>query len=407
MEKGHHNIQPTENFDKPKRIFGYKQYEYGMLLPGRVGSEDDSYRYGFQGQEMDDEVKGAGNSVNYKYRMHDPRIGRFFAVDPLSPKYPHNSPYQFSGNKVIDHVELEGLEERPTQRCKQSTSDRSKKTSGNTQSTAGSGNYVPPTLTTTFPISALGMGIYEDPYSGAKIEPYNMLPYDGNAFENFGTLFQYALGGRTLNYGIALWNDGVALWNGEHTIGDEWDAVCDMPGQIYDQVTDPNNWNWDTDLIINHFTSWESYEAPFALVSSVSILRAPAAFSLPKLSLPYSPKNYINIFSEARTKHILAGDLNGGGHAWFGSPKSFWNGITGQKTMFPIYWSNAIIMDGVSRVSMGMSPWVNQTGAAGSFFTKAGNPAKFYTVGLYSGTQIKVVIVGADLVTAFPYRIKL
>ena len=70
------------------------------------------YRYGFQGQEKDDEVKGSGNSVNYKYRMHDPRIGRFFSVDPLAPSYPHNSPYAFSENRVIDGVELEGLEYR-------------------------------------------------------------------------------------------------------------------------------------------------------------------------------------------------------------------------------------------------------------------------------------------------------
>src|SRR5690554_1687950 len=68
------------------------------------------YRYGFQGQEMDDEVKGEGNSVNYKYRMHDPRVGRFFAVDPLAGKYPWNSPYAFSENNVIHAVELEGLE---------------------------------------------------------------------------------------------------------------------------------------------------------------------------------------------------------------------------------------------------------------------------------------------------------
>ena len=68
------------------------------------------YFYGFQGQEKDDEVKGEGNSVNYKYRMHDPRIGRFFAIDPLASKYPHNSPYAFSENRVIDGVELEGLE---------------------------------------------------------------------------------------------------------------------------------------------------------------------------------------------------------------------------------------------------------------------------------------------------------
>jgi RHS repeat-associated protein len=69
-----------------------------------------SYRYGFQGQEKDDEVKGEGNSVNYKYRMHDPRIGRFFAVDPLTNEYPHNSPYAFSENVVINAIELEGLE---------------------------------------------------------------------------------------------------------------------------------------------------------------------------------------------------------------------------------------------------------------------------------------------------------
>ena len=68
------------------------------------------YRYTFQGQESDDEVKGAGNSVNYKYRMHDPRVGRFFAVDPLASKYPHNSPYAFSENVLINAVELEGLE---------------------------------------------------------------------------------------------------------------------------------------------------------------------------------------------------------------------------------------------------------------------------------------------------------
>jgi RHS repeat-associated protein len=67
-------------------------------------------RYLFQAQEMDDEIKGEGNSVNYKYRMHDPRLGRFFSVDPLAAKYPHNSPYAFSENRVLDALELEGAE---------------------------------------------------------------------------------------------------------------------------------------------------------------------------------------------------------------------------------------------------------------------------------------------------------
>jgi hypothetical protein len=42
--------------------------------------------------------------------MHDPRLGRFFAIDPLAASYPHNSPYAFSENIVINAVELEGLE---------------------------------------------------------------------------------------------------------------------------------------------------------------------------------------------------------------------------------------------------------------------------------------------------------
>jgi len=55
-------------------------------------------------------IKGRGNSLNYKYRMHDPLVGRFFAADPLAKKYPWNSSYAFSENRVIDGVELEGLE---------------------------------------------------------------------------------------------------------------------------------------------------------------------------------------------------------------------------------------------------------------------------------------------------------
>ncbi|NEN24147.1 hypothetical protein G3O08_11605 [Cryomorpha ignava] len=87
---------------------------YGMGCGDFEGEEGEmasgGYRYGFQGQEKDDEIKGSGNSLNYKYRMHDPRLGRFFAVDPLFRDYPWNSTYAFSENKVIQMVELEGLE---------------------------------------------------------------------------------------------------------------------------------------------------------------------------------------------------------------------------------------------------------------------------------------------------------
>jgi RHS repeat-associated protein len=82
-----------------------------MLVPNRHGTTlSNGYRYGFQSQEQDNELKGEGNSLNYTFRMHDPRVGRFFAVDPLFREYPHNSVYAFSENRVIDGIDLEGLE---------------------------------------------------------------------------------------------------------------------------------------------------------------------------------------------------------------------------------------------------------------------------------------------------------
>ncbi|SOD17745.1 RHS repeat-associated core domain-containing protein [Pedobacter xixiisoli] len=85
---------------------------FGVQLDGRTISNPfaDQHRYGFQGQEKDNEIKSEGNSLNYEYRMHDPRIGRFFATDPLEEDYPWNTPYAFSENRLLDGVELEGLE---------------------------------------------------------------------------------------------------------------------------------------------------------------------------------------------------------------------------------------------------------------------------------------------------------
>jgi RHS repeat-associated protein len=80
-----------------------------MQMPGRNASTGD-YRYGFQGQETNNEVTGSESHVAFKYRVHDARLGRFLSLDPLNAKYPHYSPYSFSGNRVVDAVELEGLE---------------------------------------------------------------------------------------------------------------------------------------------------------------------------------------------------------------------------------------------------------------------------------------------------------
>jgi RHS repeat-associated protein len=59
-----------------------------MGMPGRKYSATSSYRYGFNGKENDNEVKGEGNQQDYGMRIYDPRIGKFLSVDPISKEYP-------------------------------------------------------------------------------------------------------------------------------------------------------------------------------------------------------------------------------------------------------------------------------------------------------------------------------
>ncbi len=84
-------------------------YPFGFKMPGRQWSNG-SYRFGFNGREEDDEVKGDGNSLDYKNRIYDPRVGRFLSVDPIADEYPSLTPYQFASNQPIESIDLDGLE---------------------------------------------------------------------------------------------------------------------------------------------------------------------------------------------------------------------------------------------------------------------------------------------------------
>ncbi len=79
-------------------------------MSGRVFSSASGYRYGFGGQEKDNEIKDDGNSLSFKFRIYDPRLGRFLSVDPLAKNYPWNSTYAFAENDVIRNMDLEGAE---------------------------------------------------------------------------------------------------------------------------------------------------------------------------------------------------------------------------------------------------------------------------------------------------------
>jgi len=80
-------------------------------MPGRKYKAGSGlYRYGFNGKENDNEVKGDGNEQDYGMRIYEPRIGRFLSEDPITKNYPELTPYQFASNRPVDGIDEDGLE---------------------------------------------------------------------------------------------------------------------------------------------------------------------------------------------------------------------------------------------------------------------------------------------------------
>ena len=67
-----------------------------------------AHRFGFNGKENDNEIKGTGNSLDFGARVYDSRLGRWLSVDPLSIKYPFVSPYNFALNTPIQAIDPDG-----------------------------------------------------------------------------------------------------------------------------------------------------------------------------------------------------------------------------------------------------------------------------------------------------------
>jgi len=84
-------------------------YPFGMMMPDRqwyANSDSSSYRYGFNGQEKDNEVSGIGNSNTAEFWQYDTRLGRRFNVDPIV-KHWESSYSCFSGNPIF-YVDIDG-----------------------------------------------------------------------------------------------------------------------------------------------------------------------------------------------------------------------------------------------------------------------------------------------------------
>ncbi|SKB78273.1 RHS repeat-associated core domain-containing protein, partial [Salegentibacter salinarum] len=80
---------------------GYNNYSYGAKNNLKT----------YQGQEFTEDL--GLNTHEWKYRMSDPAIGRFWQIDPLAEDYTYNSTYAFQENKMGLGTELEGKELDP------------------------------------------------------------------------------------------------------------------------------------------------------------------------------------------------------------------------------------------------------------------------------------------------------
>ena len=80
-------------------------YPFGMIHAGTDNILlEVAIRYGFNGKENDNEVKGEGNQQDYGMRIYDPRVGKFLTVDPLNKSYPNIGPYPYAMNRPIDEM---------------------------------------------------------------------------------------------------------------------------------------------------------------------------------------------------------------------------------------------------------------------------------------------------------------
>ena len=98
----------TVAYYQPYVLSSTDYYAFGGVEPGRNFVSSSGYRYGFNGKEKDDELKGNGDSYDFGARMYDPRIGRMFSRDRFNSVYPDLSPYNGMANNPISNTDFNG-----------------------------------------------------------------------------------------------------------------------------------------------------------------------------------------------------------------------------------------------------------------------------------------------------------
>ena len=96
--------------DENAAIISYEEYHpFGTTSyrSGKTETEVSRKRYKYVGKERDEET----GLYYYGARYYAVWVARFVSIDPLQHKYPYYTPFQYTGNKPVTYIDLDGLEE--------------------------------------------------------------------------------------------------------------------------------------------------------------------------------------------------------------------------------------------------------------------------------------------------------
>jgi RHS repeat-associated protein len=217
-----------------------------MSMQGREYSVGE-YRYGFNGAEKDNEVKGFGNSIDFGARMYDSRIGRWMSLDPLMKKYPDLSPYTFTGNNPIKFLDFDGKDfgikidnDKKTIIIIANVYTTSKVTYNQAKAAAANWNAKSATVDgyiVTFQIKVKkpSKGVYSKEILSQKKEARNNAAWAEASSDNVGNEFAGLDGHHSLNVSGNEYEGGVTE-NGKHISMHNHEVNGDM-GNYPDLVT--------------------------------------------------------------------------------------------------------------------------------------------------------------------------
>lgn len=229
-------------------------YPFGLTMAGisskalNFGSPENKKKK-FQGQEYNDDL--GVNYYEYRYRNHDPQIGRFIQIDPLANDYLYNSTYAFSGNKVSTHIELEGLEEAWFDKREQADVERwgkgeitTNEMRANRDARARAGLVGMAIVATVYTGGRLGPGILKYALVGAGVNATVSALQGESGYEIFKSAVSGFISGAVLG---AL---PGASWNALITAGAASGVAGEVTEQTIDMFVGGNRSNFDMGKMI-------------------------------------------------------------------------------------------------------------------------------------------------------------